>query len=245
LTALVPQAPVLALLLSSIVFRRPHRAFQSMHGFSQGDGWRGPNEWETLFRDHVVAPLRRGLEPTPELERLCQGVDRVIRQPVAVKFLNASLIIGALAERVPRSRFLWIDRAPIPVARSILRAKWREGKAEEEVWYVTNDALDSRVFASEAEQVAKQVATIRSTIAEDFGLLSPERRAYLSYEALCADPEAEMRRLSLWLGDAVRMREGGDLHPFPEAVSIPLDDGAERTFRRVLGSPLSDGVRLS
>lgn len=224
LTALFPAAPALALALSDAVFRRPHRSARSMHGYALGDGLRGPNEWETLFRRRVYGRLRGGRRELPDLDRLARGIGRWFDRPVVLKTLNAYAHIPTLMERLPSARCVWIDREPLAVARSIYRAKRRERRATSEVWYVTDETLARRAFTCEAEQIAAQITTIRTTLRTAFDALPENRRLRMDYADLCRDPEAEMARVAAWLGPWGRMRPGGDLPPLGMKTSRPLED---------------------
>jgi len=235
--ALFPQAPALSLVLSDALFRRPHRCLRSIHGFSIGDGLRGPNEWETLFRDRVCKRLRQGRNLAPEFDRLLWGIDLWIDRPVIVKALNVSLSIGSFAQIVPRSKFLWVDRDPLSVARSIYRAKRREGKMASQIWYVSNDALESMTFGSEAEQIASQVTLIRDSIASSFEMLPDNRRERLSYHDLCTHPERQIEKVAKWLGSHITLRSGEQLSRLDEAISKPLDDQkVDEDLHRLLGT---------
>jgi len=226
LCSLFPRSPLLALLASSVLQRKPHRSFRSIHGFSLSSGLRGPNEWETFFRYDVHARLRSGWNPHPRLERLVRGLARWGTKPLIVKTLNASLLIEPLAACLPHAKFLWVDRPPLASARSIYRAKRAEKTPSSEVWYVSPSAVRGKRFENEASQIAAQVRAIREAILAAFLTLPSQRKEATNYCTFCGDPHGETVRIGKWIHSDFRIRAGSQLPSLRASSSAPIDDPA-------------------
>lgn len=243
LAALFPLTPAFGLWLSELLYGgRPHRAFRSLHGYSLGDGLRGPNEWETLFRKFVISRLEEvtapvnGLSDLPYVEQIAEYVRHVSGKPLVLKVPLAVLHINSLARLLPTSIFLHIERSPLDTARSIYRAKRLEGKPADAMWYIRPPLLRDCEFPTEAHQIAAQVRGIDRLVKESFSLLDPPRRLSVRYECLCLSPEAEVERIGRWIGPTARRRQGTSLPRLTPSSGAPLsDEAADRILREQLG----------
>lgn len=231
LAALFPLTPAFGLWLSDLIYgNRPHRAFRSLHGFSLGDGLLGPNEWETLFRKWVIPKLQRvspsisNLSDLSYMDCMVRYMHRVSDKPIVLKVPLAVLHIDSLAQLLPTSMFLYIERSPLDTARSIYRAKRREGKPPDVMWYVRPPLLQDRKFLTEAHQIVAQIREINRLVTESFSLLNSSRRQSIRYEHLCLSPKTEIERIGRWLGPSVRERRGASLPHFTPSRRSPLTD---------------------
>ncbi len=242
LAALFPLTPAFGLWLSDLIYgNRPHRAFRSFHGFSLGDGLFGPNEWETLFRKWVIPKLR--WEPPSVsifsdlsyINLIMRYMHRVSDKPAVLKVPLTVLHIDSLAQLLPTSVFLHVERSPLDTARSIYRAKRREGKPEDVMWYVRPPLLQDRKFPTEAHQIAAQIREINRLVAESFSLLDPSRKQRIRYEELCLSPKTEIERIGIWLGPFARVRRGASLPQLTPSWGAPLaDEALDRILRKEL-----------
>lgn len=233
LATLFPLTPAFGLWLNDWVYStRPHHSFRSKLGFSLGDGFRGPNEWEVLFRERIlpqfesVTHSRPNLSAFPCLDRIAKYMHRVSNKPLVLKVPLAVLHINFLQELLPTSRFLFMRRAPLDVARSIYRAKRSEGKDPNIIWYIRPPGLQHQKFPTEAHQIVAQVREIDRVIVESFARLNDARRESLQYEQLCLSPTTEIERIRNWLGPGARKQCGASLPSFTPSQSVPLGDAA-------------------
>lgn len=239
LTALFPLTPTFGLWLSHQIYgNRPHHAFRSLHGFSLGDGLHGPNEWETLFRKRIFPELRQESLPQTKSNGLSY-IDRILNyqhsKPMILKVPLAVLHIDTLARLIPSSKFIYVDRSPLDTARSIYRAKRREGKPAEVMWYVQPARLLNARFETEADQIVAQIWEIGRIVKESFTKLDVSRTQSVSYENLCQSPVSEIERIGRWLDPSVKTRPGRNLPRLVPSSGGPLsdsvlDDVLQRSF---------------
>jgi hypothetical protein len=216
LGALFPSAPAFGLWLSERLHRRagPHRSFRSLHGYSLGDGLRGPNEWDTFFRRFIFPSINKkhASSVLPDEWKTVTGyIDAIVKRPLVLKILNVALYLDTIVDWFPSARFLIVHRPLKETARSIYLAKRREKKAADELWYVRPPALLGRTFSNEFEQIVVQINQIYDTIECTRLRLSPMRFLDLELLALCERPEAEVARIRHWLGADARVRAGSHL----------------------------------
>jgi len=230
LAALFPRAPVFGMWLNQLIYKNsPHRSFRSIHGYSLGDGLLSPDEWETLFRKYIFPDLQPTLSSSKTtalfyLNKITKYLCRIPTKPLVLKSLEALLHIDILAELIPSSKFLYVQRAHLDVARSIYRAKRLEKIPTEEIWYIRPPRIKKFRFPTEAHQIAAQILEIDRVIEESFSRLPSSRKEYIRYERLCESPKGEIDRLARWLSPSVKKRREILLPSFVPSHGEPLPD---------------------
>jgi uncharacterized protein (TIGR03032 family) len=119
------------------------------------------------------------------------------------------LRLGFLAATVPDARFVVMVRRPIPTISSLMRA-WRSGRfatVEDlegwwgEAWsFGLVPGWQELIGAPPAEVAARQWAAYVEAMLDDLESVDAARWIGTSYERLVDDPDAEMARLTQWLG---------------------------------------------
>ena len=215
IAALFPTAPSFGLWLGEAISRRrPHRSFQSVHGYSTGDGLRGPNEWEQFIRYRVwdAVTTRHGTADAIDVLQKVATVSSLRTQmPLCVKNLNAVLRLEALSHAFPQSKFLAIERDDEEVVRSILKAKRREKKPANVPWYISPPELIGVDFACEEDLTIAQVNAIMNRISQAELELPPTRIMRTQYCDLCENPHSVVSEIRDWLDWDIESREGAAL----------------------------------
>lgn len=119
------------------------------------------------------------------------------------------LRLGFLAATIPDARFVVMMRRPIPTISSLMRA-WRSGRfatvADLPGWWGEPWSFGlvpgwpELIGAPPAEVAARQWATCVEAMLDDLEGVDPARWIGTSYERLVDDPDAEVARLTQWLG---------------------------------------------
>ncbi|MCB9537178.1 MAG: sulfotransferase [Myxococcales bacterium] len=109
-------------------------------------------------------------------------------RPLSMKGVALSLIIEALATRIPEAVFLHVERDPRFVAQSMLSTRRaRYGRAES-WWSVVPANHDALRGLPPVEQVVGQLEALRLAIARGLATLPAERRVTIAYDHLCERP---------------------------------------------------------
>ncbi len=231
LTALFPNAPAAGITLNGLFRKRPHQAFESVHGYSLGDGLYGPNEWETLFGCKVFPELRE-YYGSAELEKFQSAWLKMDQTPLILKTLNAINHVEILLDYFPCCKFLYVSRTPIDTARSIYRAKKREGCLNEDLWYVKSGNHDVDSDFNHAEKICRQIKSIQC----DFDRVKkniPEKQwKCIDYTEFCNSALNEIKIIKEWLKPDLEWRKGWCLPKLEARPAQPLENQElEKVFR--------------
>jgi hypothetical protein len=149
---------------------------------------------------------------------------------------------GFLTGIHPSSLFVHITRDPLAAASSILHARQARHGSFEAWWSLKPAAMDDVLCPGHpAEEAARQVHHCRREIAIELAG-SGVHRLDTSYEALCADPETELRRIAAAVTSLGGRADRVDLPVEPLApsagpvVTREFRDEMERYFNQV-GTP--------
>lgn len=215
LYALFRNAPFLGMKLgSTFAGERPHKAFSSVHGFSTGDGFKGPNEWEQFFRQRVFFPLRAdplSRSARQALLELNGTIQNKLRKGFLAKPLNAAFHIDTIIETLPGVRFIAINRDLDATIASIIKAKRVEGKTKAELFYAPPPELEGIAFETERDQVAAQVQAIRARMERTLEKHGDDRIMHVKYKDVCANPIGLVQTVQRWVGPELQMRPGSHL----------------------------------
>jgi len=132
--------------------------------------------------------------PHPELKNLeeirsvvCRAL-ALAQRSVVFKSLRVGQFISEVLAILPNARFLFIRRDPLLTAQSLARAKEREGKPPERIWYLA--PRDSRPLADlpVPRQIVLQIYLLDREILRYLRELSTSRYRVVWYHELCEDP---------------------------------------------------------
>lgn len=168
----------------------------------------GPSEFWYFWRHHLRFGDPPVLGPDGRAQADVEGFrghlglwERAAGRPLAMKALLASWELPFLAEVLPLGLFIDLRRDAADTEASLLRAR-RHFFGDEAAWYSFRlpDEVDVARL-SPAEQVARQVATIRAAVQHGLARIAPRRVFSMQLEQLVRSPGPEWARLQAWLGD--------------------------------------------
>lgn len=234
------RTPVAATQVGRRLIARHDPAYQSDYGHISG--WGAPNEggwiWQRWFEDGDWCD--EGAAGNLDMDTARATVAALQSVMKSGLFLNKNVMhanrMRLLDAVFPGCLFLEVRRDAAATARSIIRAQ-RKGKGPDPHpdawWSVRPSTARSGPLVARA---AWQVRGIAEDIARDAAHLGGDRLHSVGYEALCAEPDAELQKIAAFLsghGLPVPARqhvpEGFDLSP-----SRPLEDAEEALLQREL-----------
>jgi hypothetical protein len=189
LVSIFSRSPVTAQrLFGSRVERKPV-AYRSFYGRTQG--WSAPSDalnlWDRwLGRDRSRIPERLEPQARTEMKAFFAAFEQETGLPLVAKnnALNASAHL--VAEALPTSRFVCVERAPDALALSLYRARM-DIHGESSVPYgLTVRAL--RCPEDAVEDVCRQVLYHEQLAFQQQARLGAERFVIVRYEDICRDP---------------------------------------------------------
>ncbi len=159
-----------------------------------------------------------------------------VGRPLSMKGVALSLIIEALAIRIPETVFLYVERDPRFVAQSMLstrRARYGRAEAWWSVVPANHDALRS---LPAVEQVVGQLGALRGSIARGLAAIPREQWVRIDYDALCGRPNETLDLVAAaCAARGVTLMRTGSVRPTPPVrqVDNPSEFRAiERAFAR-------------
>jgi hypothetical protein len=228
LTSLFPRAPLTAMALFGGVLPPERRPLENYYGRTAGLG--GPNDalyvWDRwLGPDRMTVPSRLSPEQIAAMRRFVGAAEAFFGCPLVAK--NNALHASAhlVAEALPEARFLCLEREPVALAQSLLRARLEIHGADTIAYGLS--APGARYAAADRvlESVARQVVFHERIAAAQRARLGPDRFRTISYEEFCAAPAPLVRDVGAgMLGlDPSAMMEGPAPYPVSRRPYLPPD----------------------
>ena len=109
---------------------------------------------------------------------------------VAEKTPHDLLHMATLGRIYPQARFVHVVRDGRAVAASLVKQRWIDPSNGEPVWYCADHTSASRYWAQVVAEIRNQATSV------------PGRYLEVRYEDLCTEPEATMRGVLAFLGEA-------------------------------------------
>lgn len=143
----------------------------------------GECEWlEACVSEHLQAPAQHPLAGIGD--RYLQRVRERSQHPWRIdKSLYNFANLNLIAQQLPAARVIHCRRHPLAQALSIHQTRFSEGSR----------------FSTSVEEIARMLVLERSVL-KQFAETHSHQLFTLQYEALCTNPEAELKRLLRWLG---------------------------------------------
>jgi hypothetical protein len=125
-----------------------------------------------------------------------RALQSLYKQPFVMKGMMLNWNIPYLAELVPNSRFLFIERDPRANASSLLRAR-QEFFGDSKQWYSFKPPGHQCVAAESPEvQVAWQVLETNAAVASGLQQVDDKHVLRVQYEEFCSDPQKLLRAVN-------------------------------------------------
>jgi hypothetical protein len=186
---------------------------------------------------HALDASRADAGTVAQLRRHLGGLTRCFGQPLVIKNLMLSVRLPVLAAAFPRARYLVVTRDERGNIASLLDARWRM-RGSFEAWFsVRPSSLGGSEGAGDPVlEVSEQVRGIAADIAVARAGMDGTRFMEVSYDGLCARPEATLELVQQFLaatGTAVPRRPGsvvpasfpaGRGRDLPEPLSRRLEE---------------------
>ncbi len=189
---------------------RPHDNFRAEFGDTANFSKHGPSECgEFWYRwlprsDHYADSSSISDKAKRKIRREILCVSAKYNQPFVFKNLNAGQRLKLIADIFPDAKIIFVQRDPLFVVRSILKARAQLGISAGQWWSVRPANFRSLLDLSEEKMCAAQVHYIESQIASDLELFGDDNVCRVHYSEFS---ENFIDSLGAWLG--VDRRIGG------------------------------------
>lgn len=189
---------------------RPHDNFRAEFGDTANFSKHGPSECgEFWYRwlprsDHYADSSSISDKAKRKIRREILCVSAKYNQPFVFKNLNAGQRLKLIADIFPDAKIIFVQRDPLFVVRSILKARAKLGISAGQWWSVRPANFRSLLNLSEDKMCAAQVHYIESQIASDLELFGDDNVCRVHYSEFS---ENFIDSLGAWLG--VDRRNGG------------------------------------
>lgn len=167
-------------------------------------GWSAPNEggwiWLRWLEDGPWVDERAISDlPLSDMRSTLASISGLFDAPFINKNVMHSNRIRLLNAIFPGCLFLEVQRDPLATARSIIRAqkRMRGPKQQSDHWWSVRPSNAGGTDL--VDRTIRQVSGVSFDIVNDCAFLGGERLHTISYEDLCADPEAELSRVRQFL----------------------------------------------
>jgi hypothetical protein len=190
LTSLFPRSPLTSNAIFGRLLTRREPELHSYYGRSRylsgsndalylWDRWLGKDRSEI---PSAIDPARR-----QELVHFFGAVEASTGKPLVAKNNNLNAVAHLVAEALPTASFLCMDRDPVYLAQSLLRAR-REIHGSDEIAYGFAEAT-SVPGESTIDEVCRQVIFHRELMRKQQATIGASRFRVVSYERFCQAPE--------------------------------------------------------
>ncbi|MGE0385662.1 MAG: sulfotransferase [Gammaproteobacteria bacterium] len=235
------RAPHVGVALSRSVHggRRPPCTFRSDYGTTAeshephefGYFW---SHWFDMGPDHELTAAELAKVDVKGLVRSLARMEAAGGAPLLFKAVYIGLNTEFVAGILPSSRFIYLRRDPLAVARSTYRGRLdRYGRAD--AWWSLRPAGSQQAHGlAPAESVAWQVATSRRRIERALQVPGPRRVLAIDYEELVRDPAGCMQAAGRFLGAVPREIDWSAVASGARAAR-PLEPAVEVALRAGIG----------
>jgi hypothetical protein len=251
LTAMFPRSGWLGARLAAFIRRRlrpahARRAFENFYGV--GYGLTGLSDCNEAW-DRWVGNDRNGY-PRPFDDRTAAavaayftGIQATTSRPLLIKSNRILFYLGWFAARFPRTLFVVVTRDPVAVVKSVLNANAEVLGDPKRLWGLRPSAdFDPAAYTDVVEAACAQTVGLESRLRTELAQLPAESWVEVSYERFCADPNAEMKRVTESF--AARFERACATRPVASgfrASSRPADDADTRRIRDLIDRFRRDG----
>lgn len=188
LTSIFPRSPITVNLLAPDPFRNEHVRLSSYYG--RTSHWWGPNDglylWDRWFERGRAEPKNSlSVDNATAMRQFFGAWTATFEKPLVAK--NNGLLTGAhlITSVLPRAHFICVERKPMFLAQSLLRARMEMHGTDNRAYGVD----DHRPRSDDPlEDVGYQVQYHAATADQQRAAIGTGRFWSVSYEAFCARP---------------------------------------------------------
>jgi hypothetical protein len=241
LTSVFPRSPLTA----ESWFRRPPRwrpDAPSLHNFyGRTSGWSGPNDalylWDRwLGSDRASVPAQLDPESRAAMTAFFGARERQTGLPALGKVNALDACAHLVAEALPTARFVLVQRARVPLAVSLLKAR-QEIHGRPDIPYGLMPP-GFRPSPDPVEDVCRQVLFHEEVGRQQLERLGRERMQFIQFEDLCRNPREFVERIGGEFLGASPLPSGRKLLVEVRSGAPPAYDAAllarvEKAFERL------------
>ncbi len=197
LTSLFPRSPLTANRLFGKIPQARDVGYESYYG--KTTRLSGPNDalylWDRwLGADRTVIPDHLAPSAILDMRRFFGAFEQLYGAPLVAKNNSLNATARLVAEALPTARFLCLQRDPVYLAQSLLRAR-RDIHGGEESPYGLADAAED--VTDPIESVCRQVEFHEGLVRRQLEAIGADRFWIIPYETFCANPFATVERVAV------------------------------------------------
>lgn len=237
LMAMFPRSPVTA---SELLGTRPDAGIVDVTNYyGRTSGFARPNDalpiWDRwLGNDRTTIPVALDEAVVTDMASFFGSLEAAYGRPVLSKNNGLNACAHLIADALPTAQFVCMDRDPVFLAQSLLRAR-REIHGTDDSPYGLHGG---RRDADPVTDVVTQVRWHHDLAARQEAAIGTARFHRVSYEAFCANPAATVRELADRVFGSRAVHDG----PMPQlkaSTSVTIDRvefrALERQVREAIG----------
>lgn len=198
------KAPVTGIRFARAVLdKEPFQAFQSHYGAT--DRLKDIHEFGYFWREKLNKDDFASIKNAPqteeeidweELRASLAAMQREFGKPMVFKNIFGSYHMPRLNEELNKTLWIWIRRAPLDTAVSILDARRKYYDDPSHWWSYVPPRYEEIIDEDYWTQIAGQVHYLDAYYRRQFETMGEDGPCLtLSYEELCADPAAQLERI--------------------------------------------------
>lgn len=177
--------------LSKLIYKnRPHNNYQSVHGNTSKFGLHSPNECGAFWyrwlpkTHHYIEHNEICEKSVVEIRKQIAALINKYDKPIVFKNLNAGQRLRLLKKCFPNAKFVFIQRDPIFVLNSILKARKKARVGEGVMWSILPSNFQQLIRLPELEMCANQVFQLEKQIIMDLELFGEKDWCRIHYQNL-------------------------------------------------------------
>jgi len=174
-------------------------SFESEYGFTPGIGRpvEGGDIWNYYFQTYnaPVEPEEISIERQHLIYQAVAATERIFDLPFVNKTVDLSVRIRALVKIFPTALFIQVERNPLDVAQSLLKAGMYDFP-DREFFSTRPKECEDLSNKSKVEQVCEQVYYIGKNIAFERSVVGEDRFLKVTYKNVCENPLRELNRIA-------------------------------------------------
>jgi hypothetical protein len=199
-----------------------------------------PGFWRQWFDltgniEQFLTPDTSCFDRYQPMREALMSVSTIMEKPIVVKCLYLNFLSALLAEVLPTSRFLVVNRDPILTIQSIIVARERRGGSKS-WWSMIIPGYQKLLFEPLWKQATAQAFFADFYLAKLLRQHAGDRFKAISYIDLCSSPLDVVRSLRFWLEPlGYRLRNQAHIpERFSASSEVKLDGNTITLIRRYL-----------